>query len=193
MTAQILTNWEATIELALSRLDQSGLILIDGPSGSGKSTLARQLHQRGLDAGLNVRLLRLDDVYPGWGGLNSGALEVARDVVLPLAAGRPASWRPYDWAAGRKTEPREMSPGAGLIIEGVGALHPLGSPHAALRIWVTAEPLERRQRALERDGDTYRPHWERWAEQERSYFARTRPLRRADVILDTTTKESIDD
>jgi Uridine kinase len=193
MTAQVLTDWSATIDLALARLDHAGLVLIDGPSGSGKSTLATQLHARSLKAAMDVRLLRLDDVYPGWDGLNAGALEVARDVVLPLSEGRSGSWRPYDWAQRRKIDPLLITPGSGLIVEGVGAMHPLSSPHAALRIWVTAEPLERRHRALLRDGETYRPHWEHWAEQERSYFARTRPLRRADVILDTTSKDPADD
>lgn len=34
-----------------------------------------------------------------------------------------------------------------------------------VRILTTAPDEVRRERAMARDGDTFRPHWERWAEQ----------------------------
>ena len=43
----------------------------------------------------------------------------------------------------------------------------------------------RRRRALDRDGETYAPHWERWAAQERVTFARERTRARADLVLVT--------
>ena len=56
--------------LALIRsAPRTAVILIDGPSGAGKSTLAdRLIAAWPTDAA--PQLVRLDDVYPGWGGLD---------------------------------------------------------------------------------------------------------------------------
>ena len=49
------------------------------------------------------------------------------------------------------------------IIEGCGALE----AEADLSVWI-ADPgeEERRSRAIARDGQTYAPHWQRWARQD---------------------------
>ena len=43
----------------------------------------------------------------------------------------------------------------------------------------------RRARALSRDGETYAPHWERWAAQEDAVYRSSRPRDRADLVLRT--------
>jgi hypothetical protein len=52
-----------------------------------------------------------------------------------------------------------------------------------LLVWVEAPEAERFRRAMERDGDAYRPHWDRWARQERIHFAREGTRARADVVV----------
>ena len=54
-------------------------------------------------------------------------------------------------------------PLAPTIIEGCGAIE----VEADLAVWI-ADPgeEERRTRALARDGQTYAPHWQRWADQD---------------------------
>ncbi len=180
-----------SIDAAVSRLlpclgQGSRIVLIDGPSGSGKSTLARMLRDRAI-AVPSVVLLSLDDVYPGWDGLDAGANEVATGVVMPLASGLAGQWRRYDWATGSKSEPTTIEPGSAVIIEGVGALHPLASSLASGRVWVDAPPATRKRRALARDGDGYRPNWDRWAAQEAAYIRHTSPQARADLVLNTST------
>jgi cytidylate kinase len=54
---------------------------------------------------------------------------------------------------------------------------------ADLGIWVEAPDAERKRRALLRDGDTYRPHWDRWAVQEDAFIARYHPRAVADWVL----------
>lgn len=180
---------ESAVAQLLPRLAQgSRLVLIDGYSGAGKSTLAQQLHQQSA-ASQPTRLLRLDDIYPGWDGLAAGADEVAARVVVPLSQGQPGWWRPYDWQAGTKGAPVRVDPGPALIIEGVGALHPDSAAHASARVWVDAPTAVRRERALARDGDTYRPHWDRWAAQEAAYL-QTDPLSRADLIVHLAGKDT---
>lgn len=51
-----------------------------------------------------------------------------------------------------------------------------------------ADDAERKRRALERDGDTYRPHWDRWAAQEEEYIIRFQPRVCADLIAQPTTR-----
>ena len=58
-------------------------------------------------------------------------------------------------------------------------------PYLTLLVWLDASEVVRRGRALARDGDTYAPHWERWAWQERAHFAREGTAGRADVRVGT--------
>jgi hypothetical protein len=39
---------------------------------------------------------------------------------------------------------------------------------------------------MARDGETYRPNWERWAASERELFERDRTRERADLVVDTS-------
>ena len=133
------------------------VVTIDGYSGAGKSTLAAALAR--LVNGWQV--LHLDDWYPGWDGLAAGA-RIARRIAADLREGRAPSYEAWDWEAG-ETGATIRVPLAPTIIEGCGAIE----AEADLAIWI-ADPGEdeRRSRALARDGQTYAPHWRRWAEQD---------------------------
>ena len=72
-----------------------------------------------------------------------------------------------------------------LVLEGCGALVPPADAFAAVRVWVEAPTAVRRARALSRDGETYAPHWERWAAQEDAVYRSSRPRDRADLVLRT--------
>ena len=133
------------------------VVTIDGYSGSGKSTLAAALVR--LVNGWQV--LHLDDWYPGWDGLEAGA-DSARRIAADLRAGRASSYEAWDWEHGI-TGATIRVPLAPTIIEGCGAIE----AEADLSVWI-ADPGEdeRRSRALARDGQTYAPHWRRWADQD---------------------------
>ena len=133
------------------------VVTIDGYSGSGKSTLAAALAR--LVNGWQV--LHLDDWYPGWDGLAAGA-DIARRIAADLRAGRASSYEAWDWEHGT-TGATIRVPLAPTIIEGCGAIE----AEADLAVWI-ADPgeEERRTRALARDGQTYAPHWQRWADQD---------------------------
>lgn len=141
------------------KIDTFGVpvVTIDGYSGSGKSTLAAALVR--LVNGWQV--LHLDDWYPGWDGLAEGA-DIARGIAADLREGRASSYEAWDWEAGT-TGATIRVPLVPTIIEGCGAIE----AEADLVIWI-ADPGEdeRRNRALARDGQTYAPHWQRWARQD---------------------------
>ena len=133
------------------------VVTIDGYSGSGKSTLAAALAR--LVNGWQV--LHLDDWYPGWDGLEVGG-DIARRIAADLRGGRASSYEAWDWENGT-TGATIRVPLAPTIIEGCGAIE----AEADLSVWI-ADPGEdeRRSRALARDGQTYAPHWQRWADQD---------------------------
>lgn len=146
-------------------------LLIDGRSGSGKSELATALAEH-----LGWQLLRLDDVYPGWDGLDAAS----RALPQILTTGR---WRRWDWVEGAPGAWGELDADGPLIVEGVGALSRASRPLAAAAIWVELDADTRKRRALKRDGAVYAPHWERWAAQEEAFIAREHPQRLADLVV----------
>ena len=77
-----------------------------------------------------------------------------------------------------------MGPGTGLIVEGSGVLTPASAALADVRIWLESPAGSRRERALRRDGDTYRPHWERWAAQEDTHLALDHPRHWATLVAE---------
>ena len=133
------------------------VVTIDGYSGAGKSTLAAAIAR--LVNGWQV--LHLDDWYPGWDGLAEGA-DIARRIAADLREGRASSYEAWDWDKGT-TGATIRVPLVPTIIEGCGAIE----AEADIAVWI-ADPGEdeRRSRALARDGQTYAPHWRRWADQD---------------------------
>ncbi|MET0297784.1 MAG: hypothetical protein ABW024_10300, partial [Microbacterium sp.] len=147
------------------------VILVDGRSGAGKTSLARQLVARWPLRG-RVQLVALDSVYPGWDGLEAG-VELARENILnPHARGLVGVWQRWDWDAAAPAEAHAVDPSLPLIVEGSGLLTSRTGRLGDLRVWLESPQRSRRQRALDRDGDTYRPHWDSWAAQEDAHIAR---------------------
>lgn len=163
--------------------NERAVILVDGRSGSGKSTLAREL----VEAHPELQLVRLDDFYPGWDGLERGSRHVVDYVLDPV---RPR-WQAWDWAANAPGAWHELDPARPVLIEGVGAISAVSRARADLAVWVETDDDTRRRRALERDGATYEPHWERWAAQERVFLARERPRERADLVVDERSQSDM--
>lgn len=136
-------------------------LLIDGPSGAGKTSLAGLIGTT-----LGIRVVHLDDFYPGWSGLEQGARMVATDVLDPV---RPGYWR-WDWEHNRRAGWVALDPGEDLIVEGVGAVtrasicaaQQLGQVNT---LRVVADARVRKARALARDAN-FASYWEHWAGQE---------------------------
>ncbi len=160
----------------------SGVLLIDGPSGAGKSTFARAL----VDAWpgpVDPVLVRMDDLYPGWSGLDAASDDLVDHLLRPRRLGRPARWRRYDRIGERLAEWHSVPADRPLVVEGCGALSRASSSLADLRCWIDAPAAVRRRRALARDEGAFDAHWDMWAAQVESFVERERPQRLADVVI----------
>ncbi|MES2092382.1 MAG: ATP-binding protein [Actinomycetota bacterium] len=166
------------------RLSSRPVVLIDGGSGSGKTTLAAALAPA-----LSAQLVRLDDFYPGWDGLESASAAVRDDVLAPEGPG----WRRWDWTTGSAAEWHPLDPSQPLVIEGSGCLSRANRALASFAIWVELDLPTRKRRALARDGEDYAPYWDRWAAQERRFGRREQPWRLADLTLDDDAVASLVD
>lgn len=157
------------------------VVLIDGRSGAGKSTLAGMLSADCRDAA--VQVVALDMIYPGWDGLDAG-VDIARDrILVPLRRGVDAVWHRWDWDRQRPAEAHVVDANRPLIVEGAGALTPATADLADVTVWVESPEESRRERALGRDGDAYRPYWQQWARQEERHVQRDDPAAIADIVV----------
>lgn len=170
----------ARVRATPPRCGATRLLCVDGPSGSGKTTFAGRLA-----AELGAPVLHLDDVYPGWDGLADAVPLLRSGVVEPLLAGRAGAYRRWDWERSEFAELVPVGRPAVLVVDGVGSGSRVIAAHAVLLVWVQAPQAERFRRGIERDGEAYHPHWERWAVQEEAHFAAEGTRARADVVIDT--------
>ncbi|RJO79205.1 hypothetical protein D5S18_02350 [Nocardia panacis] len=154
------------------------IVAIDGPSGAGKSTLARRLARAAA-----AQAVTSDDFPVPW---DADPLvwwpPFAAEVLTPLSAGQPGSYRPYDWKHGLYRPRRIIAVAPVLIVEGVGAA--AGGSPVAYRIWVDAPRKLRRRRVLRRDGSAVAAAWDAFEERAATHFAADRTETRADLILD---------
>ncbi len=158
------------------------IIAVDGRSGAGKTTLAIELATR-LRAHHKVSLFHLEDIYPGWNGLFAGIDRYVATVLGPLRNGERAEWVSWDWARHYDGDTRVTQPAEIVIVEGVGAASQAARPLVDAVIWVESSEGDRRRRALDRDGGTYEPYWETWADQEREWLAQDPVRQNADVVV----------
>jgi uridine kinase/SAM-dependent methyltransferase len=168
------------------------VVAIDGPGGSGKSTLADALAA----ADSNVVLVRTDDFFLPSAVPRPGVQAIARDfdlrrlrreVLEPLAAGRPGCYRRHDWPSDALAEEHVVEPGSLVVVEGVYSAARLFDRLLDVRLWVDAPREVRLERALARDGEHMQSRWlEEWMPAEERYRRAERPDDRADARIDGT-------
>ncbi len=168
------------------------IILIDGRAASGKSSLAAELKNvlfKELEQA--PRLIHMDDLYPGWEGLQLGSFYLNQQILQPLSAGKIAHWQLWDWQKaerGRADEPgngwREFAGGSPLIVEGCGALSRVSSELADFRVWIEAPKELRHARWIERDGEKFNDYWHIWAAQEDEFYEQQKSKQLADLVVE---------
>jgi uridine kinase len=169
----------AHLDARLPACGTTTVVAVDGPSGAGKTAFAT-----GLAAAIGADVLHLEDLYPGWHGL-AATPPIVADVLASVAVGDIGSARRWDWVRGAPGPVVRVRPSRLLVLDGVGSGAAVLRPFVSLLIWLEAPVDVRRRRALARDGDTYAPYWDVWAEQEAVHFAAEQTRRHADLVVRT--------
>lgn len=177
-SSQTITEGEAVSLLRegiCERARQTNKLLvvgIDGRSGAGKTTLATELADVLRADFPAVTLFHLEDMYQGWEGLVPAVADWS-SLVNQLRESDCGTWTGWDWNTSTALPhqelciEQELGEPTVLIGEGVGAF----CADIDITCWVERPDHERKAAALWRDGETYRPFWDIWAQQEQELFA----------------------
>ncbi|HEC10010.1 MAG TPA: aminodeoxychorismate synthase [Acidimicrobiales bacterium] len=176
----MIATFSGLLQEILARPGPVRLVAVDGPGGSGKSTFARRL---AAVSPHEVSVVHTDDFaspeepIDWWPSCLSRALE-------PLAAGRPARFRRYDWEHLGWKEEITVDPRPVVIIEGVSSGRREWADRLAMTIWIHADRDLRLSRGLERDGEHMAGVWSAWMAAEEEHYSRDPTRPRADLVVD---------
>jgi hypothetical protein len=160
------------------------VVAVDGGAAAGKSTLAAGLAR--LLPGSFV--LHTDDLLDGWAAQFDFWPLLREQVLEPLAAGQPASFRRFDWTVGRFTETVAVGVPDTLVVEGVSAIQ-ASADRLSLGIFLQVDRAERERRWRARDGPL-QPEWRRWLDREDEFFARYPPGPPSLLVTDQASSKS---
>jgi uridine kinase len=177
--------------LELEELKPTPIVAIDGRAASGKTTLAKLVSEAYFASNRSIlRIVHMDDLYPGWEGLRAGSTYLYSEILLPLESGKPANWQIWNWETGGRGNPsepgngwRQFTPGVPLVVEGCGSISRLTRDLIDLGIWLEA-PLEtRKSRWTDREGALTAEYWGVWQSQEDEFYQVEQSASLADTIL----------
>lgn len=152
-------------------------VAIDGPCASGKSTLGKTLQEI-----YDCNLIHMDDFFlrpeqrtperlrqPGG---NVDHERFFQEILSPLLAEQPFSYRPWSCQHGCFGDGIAVNPAPLTVVEGSYSLRPDLRDCYHLRIWVESSLEVRRQRLLERGGSECLARFEQlWIPLEDRYFS----------------------
>ena len=158
-------------------LEQKDMVIvaIDGKCTSGKTTLAGRLAEM-----YDCNVFHMDDFFlrpeqrtaerfAEVGG-NVDYERFMEEVLLPLKAGKPFSYRPFDCRTFTLAEPLSVAPKKLNIIEGTYSHHPyFGNPYD-LKIVLTIDDQTQHERIMQRPEFLHKRFFEEWIPMENRYF-----------------------
>lgn len=162
------------IDLLLSQTDPV-LVAIDGNCTAGKTTLAQALA-----ALYDCNVFHMDDFFlrpeqrtPARYAQPGGNVDYERfgeEVLSPLLAGSPFSYRPFQCKSFTMGDPIGVTPKRLNIIEGTYSMHPYFQAPYDLTIFLGIDPDAQRRRILQRPPFLHAPFFEKWIPMEQAYF-----------------------
>lgn len=152
-------------------------LAIDGPSGSGKSSLAAWLQKVYGDC----EVFHMDDFFlppekktPERLNTPGGNVDWERflkEVLVPLKAGEPFTYRPYDCGECALADAVTATPRRLNLVEGVYSLHPALREAYDLTLFLAINRQEQLRRIMERSGPAMQQRFiKEWIPLEDLYF-----------------------
>ena len=164
------------------------IVAIDGRCTAGKTTLAGLLEQH-----YHCSVLHMDDFFlrpeqrtPERFAQPGGNVDYERfqeEVLQPLMAGIPFSYRPFDCGSFTLAQPVEVAPKALTIIEGTYSHHPHFQDPYDLKIFLGVTPELQRRRVLERPAFLHQRFFDAWIPMEEAYFETFSIPEQADLLF----------
>ena len=187
LTDEKLKQLYAAIDRLLSQKAQV-LVAIDGPCTAGKTTLSGILAEK---YGCNVVhmdsfFLRPEQRTPERLSEPGGNVDYERffeEVLLPLSAGVPFTYRPFSCASQRLAPAVTVTPKALTVIEGTYALHPYFRDPYDLRVFLSVDPPVQRQRIGLREVWKQERFFREWIPMEQRYFQAFALQENCDMVL----------
>lgn len=151
-------------------------VAIEGASATGKSTLAALLARV-----YDCNIFHMDDFFlqlhqrtPERFAQPGGNVDYERfreEVILPLSAGKPFSYRPFSCATMSLAAPVEVMPKRLNIIEGAYSMHPALCACYDLSVFLKIDPQSQTNRILLRNGpEMLKRFLDEWIPLEKRYF-----------------------
>ena len=183
------------VDLVSGQARRPLVVAVDGASAAGTSTLAAAVGRR-----LAASVVAGDDFYrdlpdeerraPTAGGGVDRYFDwqrLRREALLPLQAGRPARYRPFDWRAGAGLAEQvvEVVPTPVIVLDGIYSARPELDDVVDVSVLVETPAAERHRRLVAR-GHGNDAWWPRWDGAESLYFATIRPASSYDLVVPGT-------
>jgi len=167
------------------------IIAIDGGSASGKSSLAALLARL-----YECNVLHMDDFFlqmhqrtPERFAEPGGNVDYERfraEVLEPLAARKPFSYRPFSCKTMSLAPPVDVTPGQLTIVEGAYSMHPSLSGFYDYSVFLKTSEETQAQRILLRNGPQMQKRFlSEWIPMEQLYFRHFGIENRCDLCLCT--------
>lgn len=178
---------QTTIDKVLMQKDQV-IVAIDGSCTAGKTTLANALAET-----YDCNVFRMDDFFlrpeqrtPERFSEAGGNVDYERfyeEVLLPLKAGLPFTYRPFSCKNMALVDPVQIEPKKLTIIEGTYSHHPYFQNPYDLTIYLTVSPELRHSRILQRPAFLHEKFFNFWIPLEQAYFKTFSIEEHADLTL----------
>lgn len=166
------------------------ILALDGPCASGKTTLAQALRQRFGWSVIHMDsfFLRPEQRTPeryATPGENIDHERFLAEVLAPLRAGDPVTYRPFDCHAMDFGPPVSLEPTPVTVVEGSYSCHPRLWDFYDLRVFLTVPPERQLTRVAARNGPEGLAAFQaRWIPLEEAYFAACHLAQRCEYCLE---------
>ena len=187
LTAEKLNMLFSRIDTLLAAQGQV-ILAIDGPCTAGKTTLAAILQAR-----YNCAVLHMDEFFlrpsqrtPERLAQPGGNVDYERfyeEVLLPLKAGKPFSYRPFSCAVQALSEPVSLPCSPLTVVEGTYSAHPYFQNPYDLKVFLSIDPEIQRQRIGLREAWKQERFFREWIPMEQHYFESFSIRENSDLLL----------